>query len=124
MCIAFHQDAYNIIENLTRHKLNRPILYEIEREDEEEINKVKGRLTELGFKIHESRGAEKFIIGAIGDENILRANPVTSYDGVEEVLEVTQPFKLASRDFKKEDTIIDVKGASYRDWETDRKSVV
>ena len=80
------------------------------RATEEEINKVKGRLTELGFKIHESRGAEKFIIGAIGDENILRANPVTSYDGVEEVLEVTQPFKLASRDFKKEDTIIDVKG--------------
>ena len=34
MCIAFHQDAYNTIENLIRHKLNRPILYEIEREDE------------------------------------------------------------------------------------------
>lgn len=77
---------------------------------EENIAKVKGRLIELGFKIHESRGTEKLILGAIGDENILRAHPVTSYDGVEEVLEVTHPFKLASRDFKQEDTVIDVKG--------------
>jgi len=77
---------------------------------DENINKVKGRLTELGFKMHESKGAERYIIGAIGDENILRAHPVDSYEGVEEVLEVTHPFKLASRDFKPEDTVIDVKG--------------
>lgn len=71
---------------------------------------VKDRLTELGFKLHESKGEERHIIGAIGDENILRAHPVDSYKGVEEVLEVTHPFKLASRDFKSEDTVIDVSG--------------
>lgn len=77
---------------------------------ENNVEKVKNRLVELGFKIHESKGEERHIIGAIGDENILRAHPVDSYEGVEEVLEVTQPFKLASRDFKREDTVIDVNG--------------
>ncbi|MGM0509152.1 MAG: 3-deoxy-7-phosphoheptulonate synthase [Fusobacteriota bacterium] len=71
---------------------------------------VKDRLRELDMKIHESHGEDRDIIGAIGDEDKLRAHPVDSYDGVEEVMEVTHPFKLASRDFKKEDTVIDVKG--------------
>jgi len=77
---------------------------------DDNIKKVKGRLEELGFRLHDSKGEERYIIGAIGDENILRAHPVDSYEGVEEVVEITHPFKLASRDFKREDTIIDVKG--------------
>ena len=40
MCIAFHQDAYNTIENLTRHKLNRPILYETLTENDREEEKL------------------------------------------------------------------------------------
>ncbi|OQY08916.1 MAG: 3-deoxy-7-phosphoheptulonate synthase [Fusobacteriia bacterium 4572_132] len=77
-------------------------------EDQKSI--VKNRLEELKFKIHESQGETRLIIGAIGDEDVLRAHPVDSYEGVEEVLEVTHPFKLASRDFKQEDTVIDVNG--------------
>ena len=78
---------------------------------EEQLDELRDRLTELRFKLHESRGKDRFIIGAIGDEDILRAHPVDSYDAVEEVIEITHPFKLASRDFKKEDTVINVKGS-------------
>ena len=49
MCIAFHQDAYNTIENLTRHKLNRPILYEIEREDEEFASLTIGHIRHVRY---------------------------------------------------------------------------
>ncbi len=77
---------------------------------EEQKSKVKSRLEELEFKIHESQGESRLILGAIGDEDVLRAHPVDAYEGVEEVLAVTHPFKLASRDFKQEDTVIDVKG--------------
>lgn len=77
---------------------------------EEQIKVLKDRLVELGLKLHESKGENRYIIGAVGDDNILRAHPVESYEAVEEVLEVTQPFKLASRDFKKENSVIDVKG--------------
>ncbi len=77
---------------------------------EENVKNLKGRLEELGLKIHESKGEERYIIGAVGNDNILRAHPVDAYPGVEEVVQITHPFKLASRDFKKENSVIDVKG--------------
>ena len=54
MCIAFHQDAYNTIENLTLHKLNRPILYEIEREDEEFASLTIGHIRHVQKHFHRS----------------------------------------------------------------------
>ena len=54
MCIAFHQDAYNIIENLIRHKLNRPFLYEIEREDEEFASLTIGHIRHVQKHFHRS----------------------------------------------------------------------
>lgn len=77
---------------------------------QEMVEKVIKRVEELGLKAHPVVGQEKTIIGVIGDENILRAHPVEPYEGVEAVKAITKPFKFASREFKKEDTVIDVKG--------------
>ncbi|MGM0508978.1 MAG: 3-deoxy-7-phosphoheptulonate synthase [Fusobacteriota bacterium] len=77
---------------------------------EEEIEKVVNRVEELGLKTHKVVGEHKTIIGVIGDEAILRAHPVDPYDGVEAVNAIEKPFKFASREFKQEDTIIDVDG--------------
>ncbi|BDU50431.1 3-deoxy-7-phosphoheptulonate synthase [Haliovirga abyssi] len=77
---------------------------------EEQIKKVIERVESLGLKAHPIYGQEKTIIGVIGDENILRAHPVNPYEGVEEVKSIAKPFKFASREFKQEDTIIDVNG--------------
>jgi len=76
----------------------------------EQIEAVIKRVEELGMKAHPVYGEQKTIIGCIGNEDILRAHPVEPYEGVESVQAITKPFKLASRDFKKEDTVIEVKG--------------
>ena len=77
----------------------------------EQIDHVIERIKELGFKPHLSQGEKRTIIGVIGDENKLQAEPLQAIPGVEQVLPILKPFKLASREFRKADTIVEV-GAS------------
>jgi len=77
---------------------------------QKEIEHVVERLHELGFKTHLSTGIERTIIGAIGDEKPLRDEPLEAFPGVEKVVPIMRPFKLASRIFKEQDTIVDVNG--------------
>jgi 3-deoxy-7-phosphoheptulonate synthase len=71
------------------------------------IKKLKG----LGLQVHISKGTERTILGAIGDEAILQSVPLEAIPGVEKVLPILKPYKLASREFRKEDTVIDVGSA-------------
>src|SRR5947209_8625510 len=75
---------------------------------DEELNHVLERIQELGFKAHLSRGELRTIIGVIGDENKLHAEPLAAIPGVEQVLPILKPFKLASREFHAEDSIVTV----------------
>jgi 3-deoxy-7-phosphoheptulonate synthase len=74
----------------------------------EEINHVLDRIQELGLKAHLSQGEHRTIIGVIGDENKLQAQPLQAIPGVEQVLPIMKPFKLASREFNKQDTSVPV----------------
>ena len=78
-----------------------------EEQQEHIIKKLKG----LGLQVHISKGTERTILGAIGDEAILRSVPLEAIPGVEKVLPILKPYKLASREFRKEDTVIDVGNA-------------
>jgi 3-deoxy-7-phosphoheptulonate synthase len=71
-----------------------------------EIDHVIERIKELGFKAHLSRGEHRTIIGVIGDESKLQAEPLQAIPGVEQVLAILKPFKLASREFNKRDTVV------------------
>src|SRR5262245_44844674 len=73
-----------------------------------EIEHVLDRIRELGFKPHLSQGEHRTIIGVIGDENKLQAEPLAAIPGVEQVLPVLKPFKLASREMRKADTVVAV----------------
>src|SRR6201981_4102811 len=73
-----------------------------------EIDHVIERIRELGLKAHVSQGEHRTIIGVIGDENKLQAEPLQAIPGVEQVLPIMKPFKLASREFNKKDTIVSV----------------
>jgi 3-deoxy-7-phosphoheptulonate synthase len=73
-----------------------------------EIDHVLDRIKELGLKPHLSQGEHRTIIGVIGDENKLQAEPLQAITGVEQVLPIMKPFKLASREFHKQDTIVTV----------------
>src|SRR5918911_1610894 len=75
---------------------------------EAQIEHVLDRVRELGFKPHFSRGERRTIIGVIGDEDKLQAEPLQAIPGVEQVLPIMKPFKLASREFNKKDTVVSV----------------
>ncbi len=66
------------------------------------------KITEVGLEPYISKGKERTVIMVIGDERILRKEALTALPGVEEVLPVLTPYKLASREFKPEDTVINV----------------
>jgi 3-deoxy-7-phosphoheptulonate synthase len=75
-----------------------------------EINHILVKVKKLGLKPWVSRGVERTIIGVIGDESVLRGRPLEVFPGVEKVLSILKPYKLASRDFKKEDTVVNLGG--------------
>jgi len=77
---------------------------------QEEIEEVVAHIQALGFGTHLSRGEERTIIGVIGDERPLSPESLELLPGVERVMRVLHPFKLASRDFKPEDTVIPLNG--------------
>ena len=75
---------------------------------EEQIEHVLARIRELGFKPHLSRGERRTIVGVIGDESKLHAQPLSAIPGVEQVLPILKAFKLASREFHAADTVVTV----------------
>ncbi len=79
---------------------------------EEEVNHVIQRVQELGFTPHVSRGVERTIIGVIGDERSLARSNFEVLPGVERVVRVLHPFKMASREWKQEDTVVAINGVS------------
>lgn len=75
-----------------------------------QVEHVLERIAELGLTPHVSRGVARTIIGVIGDEQKLQAEPLQAIDGVEAVLPILKPFKLASREFHEADSVFDLKG--------------
>jgi 3-deoxy-7-phosphoheptulonate synthase len=75
---------------------------------DQQIEHVIERIHELGFKPHLSKGEHRTIIGVIGDESKLQAEPLQAIEGVEQVLPILKPFKLASREFNKKDTVVQI----------------
>lgn len=75
---------------------------------EEQIEMVQEKLRKEGFAIHLSRGVERTIIGAIGNRSLINMGAIEALPGVERVVPIQKPFKLASREFKPEDTVVKV----------------
>ena len=75
---------------------------------EPEIAEVCRRIEALGLTPHLSRGVERTIIGAIGDERILLDKAIEALPMVEQVVPILKPYKLASRDFHPENTVVRV----------------
>jgi 3-deoxy-7-phosphoheptulonate synthase len=76
----------------------------------EQIRCVVSQVETQGFHAHLSQGSERTIIGVVGDDRPLENDLFELLDGVEKVVRILQPFKLASRDFHPENTIIEVRG--------------
>jgi len=74
----------------------------------EQVDHIIEKVKALGLTAHVSKGSERTIIGVIGPEDILRVTPLEAFAGVENVIPVLAPFRLVSREFKKEDSVIDL----------------
>lgn len=75
---------------------------------QEQIDHLIEKVKTLGLTPHISKGTERTIIGVIGPEDILRVTPLEVFPGVEKIIPVLAPYRLVSREFKKEDSVIDL----------------
>src|SRR5437660_4941795 len=75
-----------------------------------EIDAVVDRIEEIGLKAELSRGEERTLVGVIGGNAYAYKDAFSHLGGIQEVIPITKPFKLASREFRRADTIIDVDG--------------
>ncbi len=75
-----------------------------------EIDHIRERIESVGMRTHLSRGEVRTIIGCIGDESLLAEVPLRSLPGVESVTPVLKPYKLASREFAVDRTVVRVGG--------------
>lgn len=77
----------------------------------QEIDEVAEKVKKFGYEPHLMVGVEKTIIAAVGDERgKARLQSLESMHGVEDVVPILKPYKLASREVKAENTVITVKG--------------
>lgn len=74
----------------------------------EEAERVVADLEKVGFSVHVMNGVERTVIAAIGDRKNIDIRHLEAFSGVEKVVPVLKPYKLASKEFKKENTIIKV----------------
>jgi len=80
------------------------------RATKKQIERVLKKIEKAGMRAHVSKGTERTIIGAIGDERVLQQQQLRAIEGVEKLMSVLKPYRLASREFHPENTIIDVDG--------------
>lgn len=80
------------------------VMYEGATEDQ--IQQVMDRLVAMGFDLHRSTGATHTVLGAVGSAADFDTRDIEVLDGVREVVRITQPYKLASRAFRPEGTIV------------------
>jgi 3-deoxy-7-phosphoheptulonate synthase len=76
-----------------------------ERATEMQIDAVIARIVEMGMDVHRSSGATRTVLGVVGTGKVDPAL-IEILDGVHEVVRITAPYKLASRTFRPEDTVI------------------
>lgn len=75
---------------------------------QENIEKIKKDIEKLGLKVWVSQGEFRTIMGVIGDESPLRDMPLSLYPGVEKVIPILKPYRLVDREYKKENTVIEL----------------
>ncbi|MCD6521521.1 3-deoxy-7-phosphoheptulonate synthase [Candidatus Calescamantes bacterium] len=75
---------------------------------QENIEKIKKDIEKLGLKVWVSQGEFRTIMGVIGDEAPLRDMPLSLYPGVEKVIPILKPYRLVDREYKKENTVIEL----------------
>jgi 3-deoxy-7-phosphoheptulonate synthase len=72
------------------------------------IEELVKKIEELGFQAHVSKGAKRTVIGVIGENAIAAKEVFEGFFTIESITPISKPYKLVSREFKKEDTIVKI----------------
>ncbi len=75
-----------------------------------QIDNVIARIEQFGCRAHVSQGVEHTIVGIIGNDRPIDREQLERMDGVERTVPILRPFKLASRDFHPENSVITING--------------
>ncbi len=75
---------------------------------EAQVKAVENKIKEAGLTVHRSDGVEHTILGVVGDRNRLDVGAVSMMPGVRDTVIVSTPYKLTSREFHPEDTVVRV----------------
>jgi len=78
------------------------------RATEEQIQRVVAQLVDMGYDVHRSTGVARTVLGAVGSARSGDPRLLEVLEGVQEVVKISEPYKLASRTFKPDDTVITV----------------
>ncbi|HYS55507.1 MAG TPA: 3-deoxy-7-phosphoheptulonate synthase [Thermoanaerobaculia bacterium] len=78
---------------------------------ESNIERVMAELVTRGFDVHRSTGTEQTVLGVVGDVAKIDTREFELFDGVQEVVRISEPYKLSSRTFRREKTVVKVRGA-------------
>src|SRR5450631_2393246 len=78
---------------------------------EEQVRAVCERIESLGYRAHAIPGAQRTAIGITGNKGAMEAGTLEEMSGVQEVIIVSKPYKLVSRDVKEEDTVVHFPGS-------------
>jgi 3-deoxy-7-phosphoheptulonate synthase len=81
----------------------------------EQVDEVVARLEEAGASAHVSHGRDATVIGAIGERELLATLPLEGFPGVEQVLPILKPYKLVSRELRRDPTVIEARGRRLGD---------
>jgi 3-deoxy-7-phosphoheptulonate synthase len=76
----------------------------------EAIEAVEKRIRAAGLEVHVSRGVERTLVGAVGDERVFEPDMFESMPGVERAMHIVKPYKLVSREWHRSRTVVDVEG--------------
>src|SRR5688500_18920666 len=76
------------------------------------VDRVVAEIERMGSRAHLARGTFRTVIGAIGEEGQVDPAHLASLDGVEKVVPTMKPYKLASREFHEDDSVVEVGGGS------------
>src|ERR1044071_7752471 len=80
---------------------------------EQQIEAVEAKIIAHGLAVHVSRGTERTLIGAVGDERKLDPEMFDSMPGVEKSMHILKPYKLVAREWHKDNTIIAAGGVPF-----------
>src|SRR5258708_38284588 len=83
---------------------------------EEQVRAVCQKIEKLGYRAHAMPGAQRTAIGITGNKGEVEQGTLEEMAGVQEVIKVSKPYKLGSRDLKEEDTVICFSGTGATMW--------